>query len=80
MAFQYFKEAYKKDGERLFIVTCNGRTGSNYFKLKEGRSGLDIGKNVFMMVYWNQLPRKVVVAPSLEVFQIRLDGALDDPM
>lgn len=62
------KEAYKKDGERLFTVTCNGRTGSNYFRLKEGRFGWDIGKNIFVMVYWNRMLREVVVAPSLEVF------------
>ncbi|KAK4815914.1 hypothetical protein QYF61_010154 [Mycteria americana] len=33
VAFQYTKGAYKKDGERLFIVTCSA---SGCFKLKRG--------------------------------------------
>ena len=28
------------------------------------------------MERWNRLPREVVDAPSLETFQVRLDGAL----
>lgn len=82
MAFLYFKEVYRKDGEKLFTVTCSGRTGSNYFKLKEGRFELNIRKSTLMMVvkYWNWLLREAVVAPSLKVFQVRLDGVLSDSM
>ena len=29
-----------------------------------------------MVGHWNRFPRKVVDAPSLEVFEARLDGAL----
>ena len=29
--------------------------------------------------HWHRLPRKVVDAPSLEVFKARLDGALGNP-
>ncbi|KFW01126.1 hypothetical protein N327_13525, partial [Fulmarus glacialis] len=50
-------------------------------KLKEGRFRLDIRKKVFMMRavrYWDRLPRNVVHAPPLEVFKIRLDGALSN--
>ncbi|KAK4829711.1 hypothetical protein QYF61_006086 [Mycteria americana] len=80
-AFQYLKEAYKKDGERLFTMVCNDRTWGNGVKLKEGRFRLDIRKKLFMMRvvrHWNRFPREVVDAPSLEVFKVRLDGALSN--
>jgi len=33
---------------------------------------------VRVMKPWHRLPREVVDAPSLETFQVRLDGALSD--
>ncbi|KFQ21135.1 hypothetical protein N332_09156, partial [Mesitornis unicolor] len=51
----------------------------NGFKLEEGRFRLDIKKKFFTMRvvrHWNRLPREAVDAPSLEVFQARLNGAL----
>jgi len=53
---------------------------ANGFKLKEGRFRLDIRKKFFMMrvvKQWNRLPR-VVEAPSLETFQVRLDDTLSN--
>ncbi|GAB0178806.1 hypothetical protein GRJ2_000345900 [Grus japonensis] len=35
VAFQYIKEAYKKEEERLFTRICSDRTRGNGFKLKE---------------------------------------------
>ncbi|KAK4815889.1 hypothetical protein QYF61_009940 [Mycteria americana] len=80
-AFQYLKGAYRKDGDRVFSRACSDRTRSNGFKLKEGRFRLDIRKKCFMMrvvKHWDRLPGEVVDAPSLETFQVRLDGALSN--
>ncbi|KAK4827495.1 hypothetical protein QYF61_018795 [Mycteria americana] len=79
--FQYIKGAYKKDGERHFTKACSDRTRGNGFKLKEGRLRLDIRKKFLIMRvvrHWNRLPREVVDVPSLEVFKVRLDGALNN--
>jgi len=79
--FQYFKEAYRKDGDRHFSRSCCDRIKSNGFKLKEGRTRLDIKKKFFTMrvlKHWHRLPREVVEAPSLEMFKVRLDGALSN--
>lgn len=67
-----------KDREGLFIRNCNNRT-SNSFKQKCGRFRLDIQKKFFTMRlvrHWKRLSREAVDAQSLEVFQVRLDGAL----
>ena len=42
---------------------------------------MDIRKKFFMLRVvrqWNMLPREVVDAPPLELFKVRLDGALSN--
>ncbi|KFQ50801.1 hypothetical protein N334_13069, partial [Pelecanus crispus] len=78
-AFQYLKGPYNKDGDKLFSTACCDRARGNGFKLKEGGFRLDVRKKFFTMKvvkHWNRLPREVVEALSLEIFKIRLDGAL----
>ncbi|KFM02287.1 hypothetical protein AS27_03062, partial [Aptenodytes forsteri] len=80
-AYQYLKGAYKKDGDKLFSRACCDRTRGNGFKLKGGRYRLDKRQKFFMLrvvKHWHRLPRAVVDAPSLETFQVRLDGALSN--
>jgi len=80
-AFQYLKEAYRKDGEGLFTRVYSDRTRGNGCKLKEGRFRLDIRKIFFTMRvvrHWHRLPREAVDASSLAVFKATLDGALSN--
>ena len=72
-AFQYLKGAYREDGEGLFLRECNDRTRGNGFKLKEGRSRLEI-----LYCEGGETLEQVVDAPSLEVLKARSDGALSN--
>jgi len=72
-AFQYLKGAYRKAGEGLFTRAYSDRAMGNGFKLKEGTFMLDRRKKflmIWVMRYQNSLPREIVDAPSLEVFNM----------
>ena len=78
-AFQCLKAYRKAGGWGLFVRGCSDRTRGNGFKLKKGRSRLDMRKKFFIlrvMRHWHRLPREAVGAPSLEVLKARLDAAL----
>jgi len=45
--FQYYKGAYKKDGDKLFSKIFSNTTRGNGFKLKEGQFRLDTRKKFF---------------------------------
>ena len=68
VAFPYLKEAYKQDGEWLFIRVDSDRKRWNGFKLSQGRFRLDIRRKFFtqrVVAHWNRLPKEAVDAPSL---------------
>ena len=80
IAVQYLKEAYRKAGEGLFIMTYSDRMGNGH-KLEEDRFRLDIKKKFFterVVRHWNRLPREAMYAPSPEAFKARLDGAVSN--
>ena len=72
-------EGNKKEGKSLFRSVFGDRTRGNCFRIKEGRSSLDIRKRFFtiwVVRHWRS--REVVDALSLETFKVRLDGALSN--
>ena len=78
-AFQYLNRAYKKDRGGYFTRACGDRTRSNGFKVKVGRFRADVRKKLFtlrVVRHWDTLTREAVAAPSLQLFESRLDGAL----
>lgn len=53
-------------------MVLNGRMRTNGHKLKVKKLHPNVRKNFFtsrVAEHWNKLPRRVVVAPSLETFQ-----------
>ena len=79
VAFQYLKGTYKQEWEQLFTRVDSNRTRRNGFKLRQGRFRLRMRRKFFtqrVVTHWNRLPKKVVNAPSLDAFKIRLDAAL----
>jgi len=73
----------EKAGEGLVTMAWSDRTRGDGFKLKEGRSRLDMRNKFFTMRVvrreaLTQVAREVVGVPSPETFLARLDGALSN--
>jgi len=68
-------------GVGLFSQVTRNRTRGNGFKLHRGTFRSDIWKNFFtkrVEKHCNRLPRKVVEAPSLEIFKRHIIVELRD--
>jgi len=78
VSFRYLKADYKREGNQLFTRVDNDGTRDIGFKLKEGRFRLDVRGNFLLRVVRcrHRLPREVVYALSLEVFEAKLNEVL----
>lgn len=80
-AFWYLWGASWGNGTGLFSEVHNSRVRVSGHKLKRGRFHLDIRKQKFILrisTCWDDLPRKVVESPSLEIFKTWLHKPLSN--
>jgi len=81
MAFYSFLRRRRGEGgAELFSLVSSNRMRGNGSKLHQGRFRVDIRKHFFtkrVVKHWNRLPREVVNAPTLPVFNRCLANALN---
>ena len=79
--YNYLKGGCREVGIGLFSQITGNRTREDGLKLWQARFRLDIRRNLCptrVIKHWHRLPREVAEAPSLEVFQRRVDIVLRD--
>ncbi|XP_059575306.1 uncharacterized protein LOC132245913 [Alligator mississippiensis] len=78
-AYKLIRGDHQQIGRALFSPAPPGVTRNNGHKLMENRFRLEIRRQYFTVrvaKIWNQLPREVVLAPTLGKFKRRLDDHL----
>ena len=77
----FLRRGRGEGGADLFSLGFQGQDAWEWFKAAPGEVQLDMRKHFFperVVKPWNRLPREVVDAPSLAVFQRHLDNALNN--
>jgi len=79
--YSFLRRGRGDGGADLFSLGSGDRTRGHSSKLNEGRFRLDIRKHLFtemVLKHWSRLPREVVNAPSLSVFERHLDNVFNN--
>ena len=79
--YKYKQEIYNVKSEGLLPPSKYDRTRGHTYKLEKQSCRLDLRKKFFSLrvhTVWNQLPKEVAEAPSLNSFKSRLDKYLWD--
>ena len=74
--FKIVKGLTKVDYKNWFVMSKESRTRGHSYKLVKSRSKLEVRRNFFsqrVISEWNNLPREVVEATSVNMFKNRYD-------
>ena len=79
--YRFLKRERGEGGADLLFLVSSDRTHGNSSKLHQGRIRLHIRMHLFterVVKHCNRLPREVIDAPNLSVFERHLDNALNN--